>query len=41
MAEQPKQTRDDTPMGRTYASVIAVEVIVLLALWLLQVGFNR
>jgi hypothetical protein len=31
---------DERPMGRTYARVIAIEVLVLAALWLLQVGFG-
>jgi hypothetical protein len=32
---------DETPMGATYARVIVVEVVVLIALWLLQAWFSR
>ncbi len=29
----PATEEDDQPMGRTYALVLAVEVLVLLSLW--------
>jgi hypothetical protein len=32
---------DDTPMGRTYALVLAVQVAVLAGLWFLQQSFSR
>lgn len=46
MTPDTPRTVDDAqqgarPMARTYASVIAVEVVVLVALWVLQVTFSR
>ena len=41
MAEHPPKPHDETPMRATYARVIAIELVVLLALWLLQATFNR
>jgi hypothetical protein len=37
----PVDSRDDTPMGRTYALVVAVEAAVLAGLWLFQQYFSR
>jgi hypothetical protein len=37
----PVDSPDDTPMGRTYALVVAVQVVVLAGLWLVQQYFSR
>jgi hypothetical protein len=40
MSSPPRARDDDAPMGRTYALVVVVEILVLLGLWIFQQHFS-
>ena len=40
-APGPERGSGDTPMTRTYLAVLAVEIVVVTALWFFQSHFSR